>query len=82
MFVLAKTFANETTSTEYYYGTEYTQTDFPDFESIDVDSLVDGNLSFPEKNDMIATDFSMKKTEGMPKDEPKLLVDSDVCRLW
>ena len=82
MFVLSRNFAGKTTCTEYYYGTEYQLAEYPDFYSIDVKTLVDGRLQFPEKNDMIATDFSLRTVEGMPKDEPRLLLDTDVCRLW
>jgi len=39
-------------------------------------------LKFPEQNDMIATDFSLRVLEDMPKDEPKLLIDNNICRLW
>ena len=87
LFVSSKTFAGKTTCKEPIYGTEYSKTDFPNFASIDINALIHDNkgnciLSFPEKNDMIATNFALKEVDGLPKDEPKLLIDSDVCRLW
>jgi len=89
MTVVSKTFEGATDKTEPWYGTEYSE------QTISVgqidrwtkasneSELVGGALSFPERNDMIASDFSIRDTdEGIPKDEPRLLIDTSTCRCW
>jgi len=89
MAVTSKQFEGSTESKEFWYGTEYNIEDLPKSlctrwsevnPSMDT---FDGMLQLPEMNDMIASDFSIiKGMVDVPTDEPKLVVDSDCCRLW
>jgi len=75
----------QTDSMEHYYGTQHKAQDVePEFvkrwQNI---SHQDYDLHLPVQNDLIATDFSLQtKDLNLPKDEPKLLMDNDMCRLW
>jgi len=86
--VTSKKFEGFTQEKEHWYGTEYTIEDLPKdvcdtWSKACVDSdVTDGQLKLPEMNDMIASDFSLKGIKDMPVDEPKLIVDTDRCRLW
>lgn len=78
----------ETDQEEKWYGTKYS------LQNIDPALLetwrtasvntewMEPKLSLPERNDMIATDFSLRKVEGAPVDQPVLVMDTDTCRLW
>ena len=86
--VSARSFEGKTDTKEKWYGTDYKLEDIPEdvlerWTSASVDSaLVDGKLEFPERNDMIASDFGLRKVEGIPKDECRLLQDTPVLRCW
>lgn len=88
LFITSKTFEGSTTAKEHWYGTEYNIEDLSEdvcakWSSASVDSEVaEAKLKLPEMNDMIASDFALKEEQNMPVDEPRLLVDSDRCRLW
>ena len=89
MTVVSKTFEGVTDKTELWYGTEYSGKTISVglidrwTKASNESELVGGALSFPERNDMIASDFSIRDTdEGIPKDEPRLLIDSSTCRCW
>lgn len=78
----------ETDQTEKWYGTKYAlQTLDPSLletwrhASVDTEWMTP-KLGLPERNDMIATDFSLRKVDGMPVDQPLLAMDTDTCRLW
>jgi len=73
---------------EKWYGTKYSlQTLDPALlekwrnASVDTEWMIP-KLGLPERNDMIATDFSLRKMDGVPKDQPMLVMDTDTCRLW
>jgi len=86
--VTSKTFEGSTKSKEYWYGTEYDIEDLSaevckKWSNASIHSdVAEGKLKLPEINDMIASDFSLKDGQDMPKDEPRLSVDTDGCRLW
>ena len=86
--VNSKTFEGTAQSKEPIYGTEYTIENLSEelcdsWLSATVDSkLINGMLHLPEKNDMIASDFTLNEINDAPLDEPRLLLDSDICRLW
>lgn len=89
MTVSNPAFEGQTKTTEKWYGTNYSLEDIEpetleqwSAASIDDDWLQTPGLSLPERNDMIATDFSLKKVESVPNDEPTLLRDTPTCRLW
>ena len=86
--VTSRSFEGKTDTKEKWYGTDYKLEDIP-AESLEkwaaasIDSdLIGGRLAFPERNDMIASDFELKKVEGIPKDECRLLQDTPVLRCW
>ena len=88
MLVSAKEFEDSTDQTEQWYGTKYSVQDLdPSLlqtwrdASVDTDWMVP-KMSLPERNDMIATDFMLRTVEGVPTDQPTLLMDTDTCRLW
>ncbi len=88
LFVTSKQFEGTTESKEHWYKTEYTLEDLSDeicdkWSKASIDSsLVDNMLHLPEQNDMIASDFSLRSVQDMPRNEPRLLLDSRACRLW
>jgi insulysin len=84
--ISSPTFSGQTTQTEEWYGTEY--------EPVDLDeSLLQEwknashadypELQFPERNDMIATEFDiLKENTTSPLDQPTCIVDNERLRLW
>jgi len=89
MSVTSKKFEGRTQSKEFWYGTDYTVEDLPKSlcdrwsNASAASRTFDGMLKLPEQNDMIASDFSIVSAgEDAPKDEPRLLIDSNLCRLW
>jgi insulysin len=86
--VASKTFEGSTELKEHWYGTEYSieylnQDTCDTWSKACIDSdVTDGLLKLPEMNDMIASDFGLKGIKDMPVDEPKLIMDTDLCRLW
>ena len=88
MTVVSKTFEGTTDLKERWYGTDYKIDDLSRnvldrWEHASAQSeLVGGKLTLPERNDMIAEDFTIKDVLGIPKDEPRLLMDSSTCRCW
>ena len=90
LFVTSKTFEGKTTFKERWYETEYNIEDLSSNlceqwsqATVDCD-LAENMLHLPEQNDMIASDFTLvDPMDGViPKDEPKLLINSNLCRLW
>ncbi len=92
LFVTSKTFEGKTTCQEQWYGTEYDIEDIPTDLStkwsnatVECD-LVENMLHLPEQNDMIASDFTLVNhnvsTDVLPMDEPKLILNTNRCRLW
>uniref|UniRef100_A0A7S0CBY0 Peptidase M16 middle/third domain-containing protein n=1 Tax=Proboscia inermis TaxID=420281 RepID=A0A7S0CBY0_9STRA len=67
---------------ERWYKTQYTIDDISKDLCEKWQSASNESLHFPERNDMIASDFSLRAVEGAPKDEPRLLKDDELCRLW
>ncbi len=88
LFVTSSTFAGKTESKEKWYDTEYTlevftEENYEKWSNASIDSdLVANMLYLPEQNDMIATDFSLRNVKDMPLDEPRMVLDTDRCRLW
>jgi len=90
LFITSKSFEGSTTSVEEWYGTQFSIEDIPSDLSTkwQYASVQDATkLHLPERNDMIASDFSLRVVEGnkmdsFPKDEPRLLRDDKQCRLW
>jgi len=88
MSVTSKKFEGQTQSKELWYGTDYSVEDLPKnlcekwSNVTPACKIFDGMLKLPEMNDMIASDFSIKFDKNAPTDEPRLLIDSDLCRLW
>uniref|UniRef100_A0A6U3RP04 Peptidase M16 N-terminal domain-containing protein n=1 Tax=Ditylum brightwellii TaxID=49249 RepID=A0A6U3RP04_9STRA len=86
--VMSKKFEGETKNKEPWYSTEYTMEDIGDDlikrceEASVEDKFIANRLHFPEQNDMIATDFTLKSVPNFPKDEPRLLLDNSSARLW
>jgi secreted Zn-dependent insulinase-like peptidase len=84
----AKEFEGETTEAEKWYGTPYKVVDLDDntlsqwTTATEDKEWIQPTLAFPERNDMIATDFSLRELTNAPKDEPRLLLDAPSCRLW
>jgi insulysin len=90
LMIMDKSLEGTTKLAEKWYGTPYSleSLDEPQldkwakasFES----ELVGGadNLHLPEKNELIASDFSLREDLGAPKDEPRLYMDNKNCRLW
>lgn len=78
----------ETDREEKWYGTKYSVQNVDPalleaWRSASVDTAwMVPKLDLPERNDMIATDFSLRNIEGVPEDQPMLLMDTDLCRLW
>ncbi|KTB06139.1 A-factor-processing enzyme [Nakaseomyces glabratus] len=71
-------------SKEQWYGTEYSVEDYsPEFlKSIENPGL-NPNLSVPRPNEFIATNFDVEKFDVKePLNEPLLLKDDDVSKLW
>jgi insulysin len=88
LMVAAKEFEDSTDQTEKWYGTKYSVQDLDTSlleswrdASIDTEWMTP-KMGLPQQNDMIATDFSLRKVEGVPTDQPTLLHDTDTCRLW
>lgn len=74
----------ETDSTEKWYGTEYKVYDFSAslMEKIEKPGL-NASLHLPRPNEFIATNFNVDKVENItPLEEPLLLKDSKVSKLW
>uniref|UniRef100_A0A7S4JUU6 Insulin-degrading enzyme n=2 Tax=Odontella aurita TaxID=265563 RepID=A0A7S4JUU6_9STRA len=93
MGVSAKMYEGKTSLKEEWYGVEYNAEDvapalLKKWEDVTVDDpnlkIEDkAKLSFPEKNDMIATDFDLRShPPSFPLDEPRLLDDISTLRLW
>lgn len=88
LFVTSTTFEGSTKSKEKWYQTEYTLEDCGSsvcnrWSNASIESsLVENMLHLPERNDMIATDFSLQNVKDMPLDEPRMVLDTDRCRLW
>jgi len=89
MQVTSKMFEGMTSCKEHWYGTEYNIDELSaelcmQWSNATVDSNIAAGLALPERNDMIASDFTLFKdmAENMPKNEPRLLLDNDGCRLW
>jgi insulysin len=85
--VTARSFEGMTDSKEKWYGTDYKLEDIPTgllerWGAATVDSgPIGGRLEFPERNDMIASNFDLKNVE-FPKDECRLLQDTPTLRCW
>ena len=90
VIVTAKKYEGTTDREEKWYGTQHSVDDLdPDLlvrwekASVDSDLVGEGNLTLPERNDMIATDFDLRDNSDFPvKDEPRILEDTDTLRLW
>lgn len=88
MFVSSKQFEGMTQEKEEWYGTEYNIENIAEdlkerwSNSTVKSDLIVGELKLPEMNDMIADDFSLKDGNNLPKDKPKLLSETEKCRLW
>jgi len=88
MSVTSKKFDGQTQSKESWYGTDYTVENLSKplctrwSNATAACSTFEGVLKLPEQNDMIASDFSIVSGEDAPKDEPRLLIDTNLCRLW
>ena len=91
LYVISKTFEGKTNHKEKWYQTEYNIEDLePDLCEKWSNAIVDTNdsnnvangLHLPEQNDMIASDFTLLQVPDFPKDEPKLLLHTDRCRLF
>jgi len=89
MQVTSKMFEGTTSCKEQWYGTEYNIDELStelrtQWSNGTVESDIGKGLALPERNDMIASDFTLLKNgaENMPKNEPRLLLDNDICRLW
>ena len=88
--VSTQMFEGKLAETEKWYGTEHTVEDIEtdalekwQKASVDAEWLHSPALALPERNDMIATDFSIKDySPGLPEKRPVLLRDSPLCRLW
>jgi insulysin len=86
--ITSKAFEGKTDQKEKWYGTEYNIEKLsPDictkWSNANIDNAVcERSLRLPEMNDMIASDFAIKPFQDLPKDEPRLVVDTDRCRLW
>lgn len=86
VIVMARSFEGSTTQVERWYGTKFSIADFDGtvlenwqkaFAMCDMHST---SLHLPEKNDLIASDFGLKKADTA--EEPRLVDDTSVCRLW
>lgn len=88
LMLAAKDFEGETTDVEKWYGTQYKIFDLDEstlnqWSTATVDKeWMQPVVTLPERNDMIATDFSLRQLENAPKEEPYLLLDTPSCRLW
>jgi len=91
LMVMDKSMEGKTNLEEKWYGTPYCQEGFGDtlfarWQEASVDSdLIGGsaNLHLPPKNELIASDFDLREGRiNAPKDQPSLLLDSELCRLW
>lgn len=88
LMVAAKEFEDSTDQTEKWYGTKYSVQDLdPSLLQSWRDASIDTEwmtpkMGLPDHNDMIPTDFTLRKVEGVPTDMPTLLKDMDTCRLW
>jgi insulysin len=86
--ITSKAFEGKTDQKEKWYGTEYKiDTLSPELrkkwsDAKNDNTICEMNLSLPEMNDMIASDFAIKPFQDLPKDEPRLVMDTDICRLW
>lgn len=88
IMIFDKNIEGHTTMEEKWYGTKYTveqigQELIYQWLVADVDSdFIKSQLHLPEPNELIATDFSLLKDLGEPKDYPRLLMDTKLCQLW
>jgi len=86
--VTSKSFEGTTTEKEHWYGTEYSISDLTEelckrWSGATIENqIAEGKLYLPEMNDMIASDFNLQSALDFPLDEPRLLLDSDKCRVW
>jgi len=87
VIVSSKSFEGTMDSKEFWYGTEYTMESLTEElcnkwqnDTADPDIICD--LDFPEKNEMIPSDFALYRDSDALPDEPLLLLDTDRCRLW
>lgn len=74
----------ETDSTERWYGTEYSMHDFgADILKKLQHPGLNSHLRLPRPNEFIATNFKVDKLEDVvPLEEPLLLKDDNVSKLW
>jgi insulysin len=84
MLVMVAASELETDQVEKWYGTKYSVQEMdPELvKELQENTNSYPTLSLPERNDMIPTDFTLRRVEHAPMDQPTLLQDTDTCRLW
>ena len=84
--VTGRKFKGETSLVEKWYGTEYNNNPIEPalIEHWLNIALPSADLHLPENNDLIATDFELRKGSDKKEDpkQPKLLVSNELARLW
>ena len=86
----SQTFNEITKSEEYWFKTKYHLEDISDDTIKEYENITckctdyKDHLYLPAKNDMIATDFTLKdfSSVGVDYKEPKLLISNSKCKLW
>ncbi|XP_076104390.1 insulin-degrading enzyme-like isoform X1 [Mytilus galloprovincialis] len=83
IFVVSKKFEDKTNIKEKWYGTDYSVEDIQE-SKIQMWSKCgeNENLTLPEKNDFIPTDFELVTREVDPASLPELIKDSAMTQLW
>lgn len=81
--VVSKKFEGKTNSKEQWYGTDFIVEDFPGSKIEMWENCGESeNLTLPEKNDFIPTDFELVTRETDPASLPEMIKDSEMTRLW
>lgn len=88
VFISGKTFEGQTQLKEKWYGTDYSNNAL-DNEVVTLlkaahydDEKFSGALQLPDRNDLIATDFKIHEDHTALPDEPQLLMDNSMYRVW
>ncbi|KAK4469616.1 hypothetical protein MN116_007150, partial [Schistosoma mekongi] len=84
VFLVSKTFADKCVEEEPWYHTKYLAIDIPEVTLLTWrNASTNLNLSFPDPNPFIATEFDLVENKCPTNLEmPELLIETDMSRIW